>query len=175
MVIGSKQVYKNLWIEVVEDKTQNENGAQQTWGMLKILPGASVLAMDDEEYVYLTKEFHYGAGEITIEVVSGGIDKGETVLDAAKRELREEVGIEAEEWISLGVTRGLTTYSNHLEHLYLARNLKHVDRDHNETLEVVKIPFKTACQWVCDSTIIDSYSGTLILRAAEYLKKNKKI
>ena len=51
----------------------------------------------------LTKEYHYAVERETIEVISGGIDKDEDKRDAAKRELKEETGILANELIDLGV------------------------------------------------------------------------
>ena len=65
--------------------------------------GVSVLPIDNKGNVYLTKEYHYAVERETIEAISGGIDKGENKENAAKRELNEEAGITANEWIDLGV------------------------------------------------------------------------
>ncbi len=165
---STKKVYKNPWIEVRED-TVVRDGKEETWGVLHIKPGASILAMDDEGYVYLTKEFHYGAGEETIEVVAGGTDDNENVLETAKRELKEETGLEALEWISLGTARALTTYTDHVQHLYLARGL--TVGKYLESINVLKVPFADAHQWALESKIVSAYCALLILRTAEYLKK----
>jgi ADP-ribose pyrophosphatase len=50
----------------------------------------TVIAVDDDNFVHLTEEFHYAVGRVTLEGVSGGIDPGETAEEAAKRELAEE-------------------------------------------------------------------------------------
>ena len=57
--------------------------------------GVCVLAVSDDGTAYLTEEFHYGVGRVTLEAVSGGIDADENTLATAKRELKEEIGLEA--------------------------------------------------------------------------------
>lgn len=80
--------------------------------------------MDEEGFVYLTKEFHYAIGKESIEVVSGAIDQAEKPIDAAKRELEEELGIQAEEWIDLGRVDPFTSVVHSSAYLFLAKRLK---------------------------------------------------
>src|SRR3989338_6055874 len=116
--------YQNPWIAVHEDKVILPNGKDGIHVFIEIKPGVSILPLDDEGYVYLTKEFHYAAGKETIEVVAGGIDDGESVLEAAQRELHEELGIIAREWVDLGKMDQLTTYTNAQTRSFLARGLE---------------------------------------------------
>lgn len=171
-VKSSKQVYKNPWIEVREDAVVRPDGNNGIFGILSVFPGVSVLPMDREGNVYLTEEYHYGAGEHTIEVVSGGIDEGEDKLAGGKRELREETGFTAEEWIYLGYVRPLTTVMDHINHLYLARTLIEGPRDPSEILNVMKVPFATAHTWAMEGKIIHCASTVVILKAAEFLRSN---
>ena len=174
---SSKQIYKNPWIEVREDAVVFPNGSESIWGTVHIKHGVSVLAMDDQGNIYFTKQFHYGTGNETPEVIAGGIDGDETPLQAAQRELQEEAGLEAKEWIFIGTMRPMTSYTDHVEHLYLARGLTEVARhlDPGEVISMFKIPFATAVQWVVESKIEDCYSACLILRVAEYVKKHSNI
>lgn len=71
-----------------------------------MMAGSSILALTDDSQVYLAREYKYGLQNYSIETVSGGLEVGETPLETAQRELREEFGMEAREWI--GFRRHLT-------------------------------------------------------------------
>src|SRR3990172_141612 len=102
-VTGTKTVYQNPWLRVKEDKVIRPDGKEGIFGVVEMKPGVSVLPIDDNGNVYLTNEYHYAVERETIEAISGGIDEEENKVDAAKRELKEETGITASEWIDLGV------------------------------------------------------------------------
>src|SRR3989338_10662642 len=97
--IDSKIIYKNPWIVVREDIVIRPDNKKGVFGVVKMKAGVSILPLDGENNVYLTQEYHYAVERITIEAISGGIDDKEHKLDTAKRELKEETGILADEWI----------------------------------------------------------------------------
>jgi hypothetical protein len=169
--------YKNPWIEVTEDKVIRPGGKNGIFGIVKMQEGVSVLPMDDKGNVYLNKGFHYAIKKDDIETFSGGIDieKGESPLKAAKRELKEESGIEAEEWIDLGLTNPFTTVIYSPQRLFLAKKLKIKKRNEkdDENLKIIKIKFKKAVQLVLNSTISHSPSCVLILKTQEFLNKKR--
>ncbi len=163
--------YKNPWIEVREDKVTAPDGTPGLFGIIKIKDGVSVLAIDDENYAYLTKEFHYAIGRDSIEVASGGIESDETPLEAAKRELKEELGIEAQEWIDLGVTDPLTTFVEKNTFLFLARKLKFgaAKKDAHEVIAPVKIKLENAIEMIMKDEITHGASCVTIFKAKQYL------
>ena len=172
-IIKSKIVYKNPWITVREDKVIKPDKKEGIFGVVSMVPGSSVLPIDKEGNVFLTKEYHYGIERITIEAVSGAIDKGETKLQAAKRELKEETGLNAKKWTYLGVVDPFTTVVVSPNHLYLAENLSQSksNPEGTEKIEVIKVPFKTAVKWAIESKITHSGTVALILKAKNHLKK----
>ena len=165
--------YKNPWIEVNEDQVIRPDGKPGTFGKIKMKPGISVLPLDDNGFVYLTKEFHYAIGKDSIEVVSGAIDKTETPIDAAKRELQEELGIIASEWIDLGLVNPFTTVINSPANLFLARKLKFtkINQEGTEIIKLKKIRLDEAVNMVINSKITHGPSCVLILKVHEFLKK----
>ncbi|MDH4330835.1 MAG: NUDIX hydrolase [Candidatus Moranbacteria bacterium] len=171
----SEVKYKNPWIEVVEDQVIRPNGDDGIFGVVKMVGGVSVLALDDEGYVYLTDEFHYAIGKNDIETISGGADKGEDRLVTAKRELKEESGIEAEEWIDLGTVHPFTTVVGSMQKIFLARKLKFRkdQQEDTEDIKLVKVKFEEAVRMVMDSEITHGPSCFLILKADKYLRENK--
>jgi 8-oxo-dGTP pyrophosphatase MutT (NUDIX family) len=169
----SVQKYKNPWIEVVEDQVIRPGGKPGIFGIVKMKGGISVLPLDENGYVYLTKEFHYAIGIEDIETASGGIDKKENFIDAARRELKEELGIEARKWIDLGLVNPLTTVVKLPVRIFLAKNLKFgkTNQEEVEDVKMVKVKFEKALKMVMNSEITHAPSCVLILKAARYLKK----
>lgn len=164
--------YSNPWVKVYEDQVIRPDGKEGSHVFFDLKKGSAVLPIDEEGYVYLTKEFHYGVGRETIEVVAGGLEPGETPLQTAKRELREELGITAKEWIDLGRVYRFTTYMDNPSWLFLAKKLTFArpELDASETVKVVKVKFEEALQMVMDGRIDNSMSVILMLKAARYLK-----
>jgi hypothetical protein len=78
-IIESHEVYRDPWVAVRRDNVIRPDGKPGTHSVVMLKPGVTVLAIDDETNVYLTEEFHYGVGRITIEAVSGGIEPGEAL------------------------------------------------------------------------------------------------
>lgn len=168
-----KQIYKNRWIEVVEDQVTRPDGKPGIYGTVKFFDGISVLPMDEQGFVYLEKPFRYAMGNYGVETVTGCVDPGELPPVAAKRELKEELGIEAEEWVSLGSTDPLTGAVYHTAYLFLARGLTFgkPNLGGDELITMVKAPFAEAVRMVMASEITHGQSCVLILKANEYLKK----
>lgn len=171
-ITDSKEVYKNPWISVREDKIIHPNGKEGFFGIVEMVPGVSILALDEDNNVYLTEGFHYAHGVDSLETVSGAIDAGETPLEAAKRELQEEIGMVAEEWIDLGVVNPFTTVISSPATVFLAKGIRTEAgmKDEGELIITKKIPFDKAVEMVMDSTITHAQSCVLILKAARYLR-----
>ncbi|MBW3004859.1 NUDIX hydrolase [Candidatus Woesearchaeota archaeon] len=163
--------YKNPWIEVTEDQVIKPDGKPGIFGVVNMKAGVSVLPIDEEGFVYLTDEFHYAIEKDSIEVVSGAIDDGEKPIDAAKRELEEELGIKAEEWIDLGVVNPFTTVIKSPAYLFLARKLTFTDsnQEGTENIKLVKVKFEEAVKMVLESKITHGPSCVLILKAKEFI------
>ena len=170
-LVSSAIKYKNPWITVREDQVLRPDGKPGIFGVVSMLPGVSVLPVDEEDNVYLVKEYKYGTEKETIEVISGGIESGDNILQTVAKELREETGLEATEIIELGSIDPFTTVVNSPNHLFLACGLKQgtAEPEGTELLEVLKVPFAQALQWVEDSAITHGASVAVILKAAKYI------
>jgi len=167
------QKYKNPWMEVREDRVIRPDGRPGIFGTVRIKAGISVVPLDENGFVYLTSEFKYAVGRDEIEAVSGGIDNNEKPLSAAKRELKEELGIQAKEWVNLGLVNPFTSMVHSPAHLFLAKKLrfKKYDQEGTEKIKILKIEFDKAAKMVFESKITHGPSCVLILKAKEYLKK----
>lgn len=101
-------------------------------------PGTAVLALTDDGHVVLTRQFRPGAERVLWELPGGFVDDGESPVDAAARELREETGYEAAE---LQVVAAVfpSAYSTEQRHAVVARGCRRTarpDTDEDERVEV---------------------------------------
>lgn|SRR3989344_389799 len=167
--------YKNSWIEVNEDQVIRPDGKPGIFGVVKMIEGACVLPIDDQGFVYLTEEFRYALGRSSIEAAGGAVDPGEEPLTAAMRELKEELGIKAEEWIDLGIVNPFTSVIYSPSQLFLAKKLSFskTKREGTEIITLRKMRLEQAVKMVLGSKITAGPTSVLILKAAHYMKKFK--
>ncbi len=161
-----KEVYRDAWIALDRDEVIRPDGQPGTHCILRLKSGVSVLPMDDQGMVYLTEEFHYGVGRVTVEVVSGGIEPDEQAEVTARRELQEELGITAKEWIDLGVCDPFTSVVVSPTRLFLARGLNFgpTSLEGTEEIRCHPVQLAKAAQMVLDSEITHGPSCILILK-----------
>jgi ADP-ribose pyrophosphatase len=105
------------------------------WPWLIIPNAAIVLAVTEDKKFLCFRQTKYAVDGTSLAPVGGMLEPNETSLDAAKRELLEEVGYEAPDWIDLGSyildpNRGIATM-----YLFLALNAKHVAKPNSDDLE----------------------------------------
>jgi ADP-ribose pyrophosphatase len=162
----TQRIYQNEFIEVAEDEVIQPDGKDGKYATVEMKAGVCTLAIDDADNVYLTRQFRYALGAESIEVIAGGMDEG-SPLENAKREAKEELGIEAEEWIGLGTAETDTSIVHSTAHFFVARRLKFTkpEREGTEQMETVKMSFDEALEKVLSGEIKHSLSCLLILKA----------
>ena len=168
---GSECRYRDDFVEFRVDEVVRPNGESGRYATMRMLPGVAVLAVDDEGVAYLVRQFRYAVGKESVEVVQGAVDEGEEAPAAARRELKEELGIEAEELTDLGPLDAVTSQVFSPSRLFLARGLtftKH-EREPTERLQPLKLPLAEAVRMVMDGRITQATTSVLILKAARLL------
>ena len=166
-VNSSNRVYADEFIDVNVDKIVGTDDRKRSYSTVKLKPGVAVLAIDSDDRVYLTKQFRYAISRDSVEVVSGGIDPGKDPLAAAKMELKEEIGVQAKEWLDLGTTEMDSSVIHCPIRLYVARGLTRIgsDQEATEDISYFTVPFAEALNMVMNSAITHAASCLLILKA----------
>ncbi len=170
--ISRTSIYKNDWLELFEDVVESPAG-QKKYNVAWIRPGVTVLPIDNNGKVYLARERKYAIDQTQITCVMGGINDDETPLEAAHRELREELGIRAGKITPLGSDEILGSRITSTQHLFLAEDISFgkTKFDAGESIEMVTVPsIHEAIEMVMQGDITDAQSCILILKAARFLK-----
>jgi len=163
----SKDVYVDPFVSVRVDEVVRPDGDDGQHVVVFMKPGVCVLAVDEKNNVYLTREFHYGVGRYSLEAVSGGIDTGEHADATAKRELAEELGLVAECWEAVGSVDPFTTIVVSPTNTYIARGLTKTasNPEGTELIETVVMPLSEAVARVNSGEITHAPTCVLILQA----------
>jgi 8-oxo-dGTP pyrophosphatase MutT (NUDIX family) len=167
----TKKMFENDFFKVYEDDVIEPDGKDGKYATIDFPPGVSVLPVDDEGNIYITRQFRYALGRENVEAIAGAIE-GEGRLAAAKREAREELGIEARDWKYLGKIESDTGITNSLCHLYLARKLtfKKPNPESSESIKTVKMKLDKAIEKVMKGEITHPQACILILKAGSLVK-----
>lgn len=158
-----------------EDRVIRPDGKEGIYGVVETRIATGVVALDEHNNIFLVGQFRYATNEYSWEIIEGGNDEGESALDAAKRELREEAGLLAQDWSQLGGEVHLTNcHSSEVGVLYIARGLTITksEPEGTELLEVKKIPFAECLRMVEAGEIKDAMSIIGVIRAAQVLNNN---
>ncbi len=135
-------------------------------------PGAVVVVpMLANGHVVLEKQFRYPLQQVFIELPAGKMDSGESMLATGQRELKEETGYTAGQWVKLGLQHPCIGYSNEVIHIYLAWQLlagQH-QRDNDELLEVFDASFQDCLNMIENGQITDGKTMIALLMAEKYL------
>ncbi|XWK91026.1 MAG: NUDIX hydrolase [Phormidium sp.] len=161
------QKYQNSLINVIEDQVIQPDGKPGTYSTVTMKAGVPILPIDRDNNVHLVRQFRYALGKESIEVVCGALEEGEPPLEAAKREIEEELGIKADEWIALGAIDLDTSIVNCPVHLFLAKQLTFTSthQEGTETIKTLKTSFNQAVNMVKNSEITHAPSCILILKS----------
>lgn len=182
-VVESRDLFRDDWVVALRSDRIRRPGAPAAEGSFSRLvlehPGAAVvLALDDAERVLCLRQYRHPAGRRFLELPAGLCDEpGEEPLDVARRELREEAELQAEEWTHL-----LTAYSSpgiiqEQHHYYVARGLSAADRgafapEHEEAdAEVLWLGLDDLVEAIFDGRVTD---GPLVTAVLAYLARCRR-
>ncbi len=161
--------YENPWITIWHDEVIRPDGEPGIYGVVHFANLAvGVLALDDAGRVLLVGQHRYAIDRYSWEIPEGGVPAGESALDGARRELREETGIAATDWIEMSRSHLSNSVSDEEAVLFLATGLSHgaAEPDGTESLAVRWVPFDEVLAMTMDGRITDVMTILAVQRAA---------
>ncbi len=156
--IDTALVYEGDFMRVHKDKVRLPDGKVASREYLNHPGAVAVLALLDNGNLVMERQFRYAPQREFIELPAGKIDHGEDTLLTAQRELLEETGYVANEWLHLATAWPCIGYADERMEYYLARGLNHQGRqlDDGEFLEVFELSLPEAIEWIRMGKINDS-------------------
>lgn len=168
-ILDTEISYENNWIKVVHQNVLNPSGGKGIYGTVHFKNIAvGIVVLDAEQYTYLVGQYRFPLSEYSWEIPEGGCPEGEDVLESAKRELKEETGLIAQNWTLISKLHTSNSVCNEVAYIFLAENLTQSNAEPEETEQLVvkKVPFSEALKMVVEDKITDSMSVAGILKVA---------
>lgn len=173
--LSTRIVYENPWMHVREDKVMRPDGTEGTYGIVEADDAVIAVAVNDRRAACLIRLFSYSSSTWSW-VLPGGNSDGQDLETAAKRELKEEAGIVANEWISLRKVRTAGGVINHKHAYFLARDLTLGTRPRADDSDLIIdgkfVAFEDIDEMILDGEIDDSPTITGIYLARQWLANN---
>lgn len=175
--IESREIYDGEILHVYKDKVELPNGKEADREVIRHVGAVGIVPVTEDGKVIVERQYRYPLDMVITEIPAGKLDsRTEDRLCAAKRELREETGITADEWRDLGVYYPAAAYTDEKITLYLARGLQFGEQnlDEDEFLNIEAVPLEELVREVMDGKITDGKTQVAILKAARLLEELKK-
>lgn len=165
--LSEKEYYDNAWINVSEHQVINPSGRPSIYGKVHFKNKAiAIVPIDDLGNTWLVGQYRYTLNEYSWEIPMGGGPEDEDILESAKRELKEETGLFANEWQNIMRIHTSNSVTDEEGFIFLAKGLEQGETEFEETekLEIKKLPLSEAIQMVIDGKITDSLSIAGLLK-----------
>jgi 8-oxo-dGTP pyrophosphatase MutT (NUDIX family) len=157
--LASREVYRNPWLRVREDRILRSNGREGIYGVVDKDDCAIILPIDEGK-VWLVEQFRYTVQERCLELPQGGWEMGDVVPEElARGELKEELGLHAASMVYLGTLWIAYGFANQKQHVFLASGLTPTEKDpdpEEHDLVVRTVGVEEFEQMMLDGTIRDN-------------------
>ena len=172
--ISSEEIFDGQVVHLYKDDISLPNGKPATREVIRHVGAVAIVPMTEDGKVIIERQFRYPLNRVITEIPAGKLDsKSEDRLSAAKRELEEETGYLADEWIELGDYIPAAAYCDEVITMYLAKGLHIGTRnlDEDEFLNVETVSLEELVEDIMQGKIADGKTQAAILKAYLYLKK----
>jgi 8-oxo-dGTP pyrophosphatase MutT (NUDIX family) len=164
----TKEHYDNPWINVVEHQVTNPAGKPGIYSVVHFKNLAiCVLPLDEEYNAWIVGQFRFPVNEYSWEIPEGGGPHDIDPLESAKRELLEECGIRAEQWIKIAEAHLSNSGTDERAIVYVAKGLSFHESapEETEVLQVKKIRFQKLYEMVMNDEVMDAPTIIAVLKA----------
>lgn len=168
------EIYRSRHFAFVTEDLTLPNGRRTEMAMVRHPGSIGVVPLFGDGRVLMEHQYRPCVGDCLLEIPAGTLEPGESPLACAGRELEEETGYTAAEFIELGRTHILPAYSDEVIHLFLARGLSpaRVRLDPDEIIGTQIYPLERLMEMIVSGEITDALTILALQRAWFCLRPN---
>ena len=168
---ASRLVTGSPWRAVIEDRLLTDDGRYTGYAYLAVPRAAFIVPVTDAGEVVLVRQYRHPVRDWTLEIPAGSVDDGETPLEAAERELAEEVGGRARQWRHLTTFYSSSAHTSLRSDAFLATGvvLGRSAPDLDEDVAIVRMPVAEALAGARAGCFLEGQTALAILLAAPHL------
>jgi ADP-ribose pyrophosphatase len=159
-------IYTGRIIKVKELNVSLPNGKSAKREIVEHPGAVAILAVTSDKKIVLIKQFRKAVEEKLWEIPAGKLERGESPLACAQRELKEETGYISDCWQKLGEFYASPGFSNEIIHLFIAKNIYaagSTNFDEDEYMEVYLLSMEEIEKLLREGKIKDAKTLTAIL------------
>ncbi len=170
--LSREEIFKGRVVHLQVDTVRLPDGSRSTREVIRHPGGVGILPLMPDGTVMMVQQFRYPGDSVLTEIPAGKLEYGEDPLACGKRELKEEIGAEAMEWVFLGNVYPTPAYDSEVIRVYLAAGLTFGEQhlDEGEFLNVCRIPLQALADKVMAGEIRDAKTQIAILKTVYMLE-----
>ena len=167
-----EEIFRGRIVYLHKDAVRLPDGSETSREVVEHPGGVTVIPVDSDGAVYCVRQYRYPYGEHLLETPAGKLEPGEDPLECAVRELSEETGFTAENYVYLGALYPSPGYCRETIHIYLATGLTpgKVHLDAGEFLDVERYTLDELADMVMKNELKDAKTVTAVLKAKHYFE-----
>jgi len=172
-ILSRETVLRAHAFDVVKLGFRLPDGRERAYDLVDHANAVTLLPVNAAGEALLVTQYRIGAESLLLELPAGVMDPGEQPLESARRELREETGMDSAELLALGGFFMVAVYSNEYMHAFLALGLREapLDQDEDEFLTLTRMPLVELYQRAWAGEIKDGKTIVTLMLALPELSR----
>jgi ADP-ribose pyrophosphatase len=163
--LATQQIYQGRAVNIRVDTVEKASGRKTTREVVEHCDCIAVVALDEQDNVFLVRQFRHPVDRFLLEIPAGGIDPGEEPIDSVRRELQEEIGYFPQKIDKLGGFYATPGYGTEYLHCFLATDLvpARLVAEDTEDIELVRVSLDEIPRLIASGAICDAKSIAALL------------
>ena len=173
--LSSETLYEGKIIELRVDEVELPDGKKSKRELVKHPGAVAIIAITEDNKLVLVEQFRKALERTIIEIPAGKIEPGEEPERTAIRELEEETGYKANEFVYIQSFATSPGFADEIIHLYLGTSLQKVENpaqgDEDEFIGLIECSIEEAEKMMEDGRIFDAKTAYAVLYVKQFMKK----